>query len=243
MPPVLAAVVAHPDDESYAFGGTIARATARGARAWVIAATRGEGGWDLTGAGRRGEALARARSEELAASCRALGAEPPRFLGLRDGAVAEDEAVGAERLRAVLAALAPDAVLTLGPDGAYGHADHLATTRMVSAAASGRVLHACFPPGLFAPFFARMKAHAPEVLAVDDAAALGCTDAALEVDVSAFREAKLASIAAHHSQVPGGDPHRFLAPGLVDALLDVERYEHAAGPPLPAGATDPFEGP
>jgi LmbE family N-acetylglucosaminyl deacetylase len=243
MARTIAAVVAHPDDESYAFAGTLAKAVIDGARAFVVAATRGEGGWDLSGAQRRGAALAAVRTEELAASCDAIGAAPPRFLELPDGGVAEREAEGAARLRAVLAELAPDVVLTLGPDGAYGHVDHLATTRMVTAAADARrVLHAAFAPGVFAPFFRLMRRHAPEVLGVDDESALGEPEADLEVDVTAVRDRKLAAVAAHRSQVRDGDPHRFLVDGLVDRLLAVERYRLASGPPLPAGARDPFEG-
>lgn len=239
----IAAVVAHPDDESYAFAGTLAKVVAGGGTAYVVSATRGEGGRDWTGQGRRGASLAGARSEELAASCRAFGAHPPWFLELPDGSLAAREAEGIERLEAVLEELDPDVVLTLGLDGAYGHVDHLAVTRMVaSAAATRRVLHAVFPPRAFAPFFRQMRGLAPKLLGPVDEASLGSPHADLVVDISGVRDRKLASIAAHESQLPGGEPRRFLSTGLVDQLLDQERYRLASGLPLPTGAADPFEG-
>ena len=79
--------------------------------------------------------------------------------------------------------------MTLGADGAYGHVDHLATTRIVAAATPGpgpRVLHAVFEPGVFVPFFRRMRRFAPEILGVSDESALGDADADLVVDVSAY---------------------------------------------------------
>lgn len=241
--PRIAAVVAHPDDESYALGGTLARCVSNGAQAFVIAATRGEGGLDDTGAERSGDVLAAVRTAELGASCRALGAEPPRFLDLPDGGVEAHEKEGRERLAALFGSIDPDVVLTLGPDGAYGHRDHLACTRIVSAVAGDRrVLHAAFPRGVFAPVWELMKRVSPEVLAIGDPASLGTDRADLVVPVAAMREKKLASIAAHRSQVRDGDPLRFLVDGLVEELLVIERFVLASGPPLPAGAMDPFEG-
>ena len=53
------------------------------------------------------------------------------------------------------------------------------------------------------------------------------------VDVRAQRDAKLASLAAHESQLArSGDPRSFLVDGFVDPLLDEEWLVHAAGPRL-----------
>ena len=45
-----------------------------------------------------------------------------------------------------------------------------------------------------------------------------------ELDIRPVRDTKLAAIAAHRTQLPGADPHAIFPPGIVDALLDVERY-------------------
>lgn len=220
----VAMVVAHPDDESYPFAGTLARLADLGVEVHVVCATRGEGGWDLTGEGRTGAALAEARARELARSCEVLGAAPPCFLDMPDGGVE----ITPERLHAALAPLEPDVLFTLGHDGAYGHVDHLAVTAMVGAVAGGRpVLHAVFPPGLFEPFRRKMKRFAPAALGLPDDAPLGSRLFDLEVDIRPVQQRKLDSVAAHRTQVQGGDPRRFLFDGLLDAVLDVERFRYA----------------
>jgi LmbE family N-acetylglucosaminyl deacetylase len=45
-----------------------------------------------------------------------------------------------------------------------------------------------------------------------------------ELDIRTVRDRKLAAIAAHRTQLPGGDPRAIFPPGIIDALLDVERY-------------------
>lgn len=70
----LLAVFAHPDDESLAAGGLLARHTAQGGRATVLTCT-----WERT----------TTRGAELAAATRILGCEPPRFLEYADARVAE----------------------------------------------------------------------------------------------------------------------------------------------------------
>ncbi|MGB4862184.1 MAG: hypothetical protein WBO97_06970, partial [Tepidiformaceae bacterium] len=50
-----------------------------------------------------------------------------------------------------------------------------------------------------------------------------------EVPISAIRAIKLASIAAHRSQLPDGDPRSMFPPGIVDALLETEHFTDASG--------------
>lgn len=222
----------HPDDEGYSAGGLLASCVLSGAQVYVVCATRGEGHGD--------PAL---RSAELAAACAALGLpEPPRFLDLPDGGL-EPIADGPARIAALLDALGPDVVVCLGRDGAYGHRDHLALTRWIQAAAAGRplrVLHAAFPRDLFAPVRRAMRRFRPELIGFRGP--LGVAPADLVLDIRPVRDRKLAAIAAHRSQLPPEGPLCFLRPGLVERLLDEERFTLAAGPPLPAGANDPFAG-
>jgi len=51
------------------------------------------------------------------------------------------------------------------------------------------------------------------------------------VDVRSAREIKLASIRAHRSQLPGGDPEALFPPGIVTALLKEEWFADASGRP------------
>ena len=55
----------------------------------------------------------------------------------------------------------------------------------------------------------------------------------LEIDADTVRERKLAAIAAHRTQLPGGDPAALFPGGIVSRLLDVERFQVADASDLP----------
>src|ERR687892_730211 len=75
---------AHPDDESIAAAGTLARAAAAGHRVVLVFATRGELGKPVPGVLEPGEQLAMRRSAEWYASAAAIGAKRVEFLGYTD---------------------------------------------------------------------------------------------------------------------------------------------------------------
>ena len=243
----LVAVIPHPDDEAYSMAGTLHVAAAAGATVTVVCATRGELGEDFSPVATT--QLGARRSAELAASCAAMGVQA-RWLDLPDGGLASLPPGRLEAaLREALAALAPQAVLSLGPDGAYGHQDHLALTSALTSAlprllCDPRLLHVVFPPGLFEPQWCRMTQGVNRTLVSGAAPALGMpgADGDLRIDVRPLREVKLATIAAHRSQLPDGRPHSLFPAGVVEALLVEERFRHVAGPPLPAGAGGPLDG-
>lgn len=79
------AVLAHPDDETFICGGSLAKAAADGSRVTLVCATRGEMGRRLgVPPTATRESLARLREAELRAACAALGVDALHFLGLRD---------------------------------------------------------------------------------------------------------------------------------------------------------------
>jgi len=121
------AVFAHPDDETFCAGGTLARYVAQGAEAMVVSATRGDAGQirDARVATRR--TLGQARERELYAACERLGVQHVRCLDYADGTLQNvDRRELAESLVQIMRAFKPDVVITFGPDGAYGHPDHIA---------------------------------------------------------------------------------------------------------------------
>lgn len=122
----LLGVWAHPDDETYLSAGLMAAGVRAGCRVVCVTATRGEAGsqdeerWPLEG-------LAKVREAELEAALEILGVKEREWLGYPDGGchlVPEQE--GAERLETTIESVRPDSVLTFGPDGMTGHADHKA---------------------------------------------------------------------------------------------------------------------
>lgn len=262
---VLLGIFPHPDDEAYTAGGTMAKAAAAGADVYVLCATRGEAGEIRDPALATPETLGEVRARELGVACAALGARPPRFLGYRDGTLSGvdlAEAVG--QIVRVIRELRPRVVVTLGPDGVYGHPDHIALHKLVMPAfrsAGGgsrfpdnefgpphqpdRLFWVAYPRGYFRPVWERLlstdlaegvRRMNPERLGVDE----GAFDAV--VDVRAFVPRKLAALAAHRTQLTAGDPLSLFPPGIVAGLLDVERFTLAEGDRTAGRLSDLFEG-
>ncbi|HEX4948109.1 MAG TPA: PIG-L deacetylase family protein [Blastocatellia bacterium] len=136
--PTLLAVFAHPDDETIAAGGTLARYAAAGVRVALLCATRGEWGPISDDALADYETLGQVREQELRAACEVLGIRWLQFLDLPDGGVdwaMEDESYGAlEKVVRAMRELRPQVVITFGPDGMYGHDDHIAIGRLTTEA-------------------------------------------------------------------------------------------------------------
>ena len=136
----LMAVLAHPDDESLGFGGTLATYAAAGVETSLVMATRGEAG--RCGEHLRGtpghpgpEALGRIREGELRAAAAILGIRDIAFLGYRDQELDRaDPGQAIARIVHHLRRVRPDIVLTFGQDGAYGHPDHIAICQFATAA-------------------------------------------------------------------------------------------------------------
>ena len=238
--PTLLAFIPHPDDESYSFGGTLPLAARAGWDVHVHCATSGEKGKRHDSGGTAIEAVRRAREAELGASCRAIGTAPPVCWRLPDGRL-RDQAPPIDRVRAAIEGLRPALVLTLGADGAYGHPDHTALHRWVAEAwAAVRdappLLFPVFPKGLFLPQWEKCRhmLGEPPNPAADE---LGGNRWHYEVPIVSVREQKLASIGAHRSQLPGGDPEALFPPGIVAGLLDVEWFVDASGRKSPSVAT------
>jgi LmbE family N-acetylglucosaminyl deacetylase len=138
--PRLMAVLAHPDDESLGVGGTLAKYASEGVDVFLLTATRGDGG--RYRGHRPGDpehpgpfALASIREAELRAAAEVLGLREVSLLDYHDrylDAVNPRDAVAS--IAAQLRRVRPDVVLTFGPDGAYGHPDHIAISQFTTAA-------------------------------------------------------------------------------------------------------------
>ena len=136
----LLAVLAHPDDESLGFGGTLAKYAADGVDVCLLTATRGEAGRFRghrpgTSEHPGSAALAVIREAEVRGAADALGVRDVRVLEYRDGAL--DRAQPREVMATIamhIRRVRPDVVVTFGPDGAYGHPDHVAISQWTTAA-------------------------------------------------------------------------------------------------------------
>lgn len=139
-------VLAHPDDETFGPGGTIAKYAREGVRVSVIIATSGQAG-RAAGLASTPEELGRIREDEARAAGRFLGVAAIHFFGYTDGKLDEaDEAEVEERVARLIREEKPDIVITFGPEGAGNeHRDH----RRISQVATRAVTTAA-DPGQFA---------------------------------------------------------------------------------------------
>jgi LmbE family N-acetylglucosaminyl deacetylase len=84
------------------------------------------------------------RESELQAAAAALGIQHLAFLDYLDGELDQAEPAAAiAKIAAQIRRFRPDVVVTFGPDGAYGHPDHIAISQLTTAA----VVHAAAPNG------------------------------------------------------------------------------------------------
>jgi len=148
----LLGVFAHPDDETFCAGGTFARYAADGTEIMVVSATRGQAGRIRDARLGTRRTIGAVREAELRLACERLGVAHVRCWDYLDGALAEaDLAELTARVARLIGEFRPEAVVSFGPDGGYGHPDHITISTAVTAAcrhADGphRLYHSFFPP-------------------------------------------------------------------------------------------------
>ena len=158
-PLTLMAAFAHPDDESFGIGGTLACYGADpDVRVVLVCATRGEAGQISDPSLATPDRLGAVREAELRCASQALGVDVVHILGYRDSGMAGapenlhpqaltmadfDEVVG--RIVAHIRRERPDVVVTFDHMGGYGHPDHIAIHYHVKAAFTAAADPARYP--------------------------------------------------------------------------------------------------
>lgn len=231
----LLAVLAHPDDESMGMGGLLARHAAAGVPVHLLCVTRGGAGWQGKPAGARPEDLPDVRAAELAEAAAVLGLESVVLWDYPDGDVPGcDLAELAGRIGEVIAALRPRAVVGWGPDGGYGHTDHIAVGRCTDEAVAA--LDPAVRPALYHLAADRTMGQAYRDIFVlagsdEDALPLVIVDgAAPVVELSPAEVArKLAAIDRHASQLEDWRVAIRHLPDLLSRAYGREVYLPAMG--------------
>ncbi|GAB3454733.1 N-acetyl-1-D-myo-inositol-2-amino-2-deoxy-alpha-D-glucopyranoside deacetylase [Actinophytocola sediminis] len=274
--PRLLLVHAHPDDESLWTGGTIARYAAAGTQVTLVTCTLGEEGEIIPESLRelatdRADQLGGYRIGELRSACAALGVSDHRWLGgpgrWRDSGMAGtpanahprtfaggDLAGQTEVLAEILTEVRPQVVVTYGPDGGYGHPDHIRAHEITTAACAAvgevdRVFHAVTSrrateqgvDALAAVPELPYRLPAPGELPVTDDALITTT-----VSVADVLSVKLRALRAHSTQISvwqsaAGANCYALTNGIAQPIPADEFYILAAGDPTGAD-TDLFGG-
>ena len=235
--PRLACVFAHPDDETFSTGGTVAKAAAAGTRTDLFCATDGDAG-KTSGipVSSRAE-LAAIRRAELAAAARILGILSLATPGHGDGMLRD---VDPDRLVGEIVLFVrmhrPDVIVSFGPEGApTGHRDHRAISRAATAA--------FFLAGLPTEYAEQLREVAPHraqrlyYVAWDPPAAeaelrIQSLPVTARVDVTAYLDTKRRAFLAHATQ------HQHQRRFEELALKDAECFALAAGVPQPRDVTD-----
>jgi LmbE family N-acetylglucosaminyl deacetylase len=143
----LVAIYAHPDDETFGVGGTMACYADRGVPITMVCATRGEVGEISPGSDATPETLGAYREQELRDAMGILGVTDVRFLDFRDSGMqgTEDNANPSNLMNAAAGAVVeplvriirerkPEVVVTWDESGGYGHPDHVAIHHHATAA-------------------------------------------------------------------------------------------------------------
>jgi LmbE family N-acetylglucosaminyl deacetylase len=151
----LLGVFAHPDDEVFCAGGTMARAAGAGAEVMIVSATRGEQGQIRDPAAATRRTLGAVREGELRAAAAELGVQRVQVLAYPDGTLQHHRSSLGAAIAGIIRQFDPDTVITFGADGGYGHPDHIAISGLTTAAFRAlvrdenrgqRLYHAVFPP-------------------------------------------------------------------------------------------------
>ena len=274
--PRLLLVHAHPDDESLWTGGTIARYAAAGAHVTVVTCTLGEEGEIIPAALRllavdAADQLGGYRVGELRAACAALGVSDHRYLGgigrWRDSGMAGTPANGHPRafvrgdraeqvdaLAVILAEVRPQVVVSYGPDGGYGHPDHITAHQITMAACAAesdvdRVFQVVTSRRATEAGVAELSRLDGLPYRLPEPGELPVTDDAEISTVVSIIEAlpaKLAAMRAHATQISvwrgnDGEHCYALSNGIAQPVVAAEYYQLVGGKPT-GHETDLFGG-
>ncbi len=258
MPPAVLAVFAHPDDESLVAGGTLARFAAEGAQVALICATRGEWGPISDDALADYESLGQVREHELRAACEVLGINWLRFLDLEDACVSavigtEEEAIVLEKIVRAIRELRPHTIITFGPDGLYGHEDHIAIGQLATTARSladdpiafpeqlteDLAVHrvptlsfATFPQGLSSQILTRLaeSGHSAHLWGIPpENFGIPAEQITTIVDVEPFLVQKLKALRCHQTQLDASHAFTLMTRELAAELLRFEYFRSVEG--------------
>jgi LmbE family N-acetylglucosaminyl deacetylase len=251
--PVLV-ITAHPDDEVLCGAGTLALCQANGRPVTLVCATRGELGPIADPQLATRETLPATREQELRASCAALGIRDVNVLDLPDAGV-DWAAPMQDTLRQIvrlIRRLRPRVLISFGPDGMYGHSDHVAVSdltveaRLAAADAAFVDEQAPAPywvPRLFFPVLtaetvaamlgelaqagqpAQLWSLPPEAFRVE------ASEITASVDVSSVLEQKLRALHSHRTQLEHDNALGLLSGELAERFLGTEHFRCADGQP------------
>ena len=231
------AVFAHPDDESLACGGTLARLADAGARVVLLCASRGEEGSISDPALVPDGDLGRVREHELREAAQVLGIAEVLVLDHPDGELRWEHVHELhDQIVSTITRCQPDAVITFAEDGLYWHLDHIGVHERTYTAVKS--LGAEAPPLYYvtmAPGVMRevVRTAIAEGWASPDSSFWGIApeafgDAAetptIVVDVADWVPRKLAALRCHRTQMGPTNPFAQIDQVQARRWLGIEHF-------------------
>lgn len=234
------AVFAHPDDESLACGGTLARLADAGARIVLMCGSRGESGSISDPSLVPDGDLGRVRTRELGEAAAVLGVADVLVQNHPDGDLRWDDVpeFHAEIVSA-LTRYGPNAVITFAEDGLYWHLDHIGVhertyTAVKSLGAEAPPLYyVTMPKGVIREVVE--AAHAKRGAPLDssfwgiapDAFGHAAIPPTFAIDVRDWVPRKLAALRCHRTQMGPNNPIAWIDEGEARRCLGVEYFRRS----------------
>jgi LmbE family N-acetylglucosaminyl deacetylase len=242
-------VLAHPDDESLACGGTLALLARHGCPVHLVCATRGECGHVAGGQGSPGD-LASVRAHELRDACETLRIPSHELLPFPDGELTnEGQDALIDALERRLRSWRPSIVITFGRDGLYWHPDHVAVGERVRSAIA-RCAHdvpvtgygVTMPPGAMGALADVVRHAVPSVERAfwgvpPEVFGFAARVATRALDVTSVLDLKVEALRRHQSQLGPSNPLTHLTPVLARPLA-IEHFSLLETSPLHRSALD-----
>jgi N-acetyl-1-D-myo-inositol-2-amino-2-deoxy-alpha-D-glucopyranoside deacetylase len=243
-------IFAHPDDESLACGGTLARLADAGARVVVMCASRGEAGSVCDPSlVPEGDSLGGVRVRELRDAAAILGVSEVVVLDHPDGDLRWDRVLElhAEIVKA-LERYRPDAVITFAEDGLYWHLDHIGihertyTAVLSLGAAAPPLYYVTMREGVMREVVdaAHAKGRAPADSSLwgiaADAFGHSASPPTFVIDVRDWVPRKLAALRCHRTQMGPNNPIAWIDEDEARQWLGREQFRRspldATGEPI-----------
>lgn len=224
----LLVLTAHPDDETFTAGGTIHANTVAGGKTVLLCASLGGRGRAHLDRELTDEELKDVRFEELHQASACLGMHEVHVFDFPDGEISDYKKEILAQWTPLVRDIQPDAILSFGPDGYTGHADHTAISEVAQHLAKTFAIprfNFSLPTGeleeAFQACLLKKRSHGTYA------------EAQLSKEVSCIcitiaAEKKLEALKHHASQFGGLDPYRIFPRDIAEHFLAHEYFIEAS---------------